>query len=303
MVEYLKRAYTVVEVRTGIVAMSSSAIGIGYGIYQTGDIHILSSISLLISAFCFNLVANVAAEIKGYINDEDPELTGHVGSEGLARGAASLRDAILALIICSGLAIGFGLITLIASQRLILLLIGAIGFVTAITYSLTPIAFARYPLSELISGIMCGLLCTISGVLIYTNINFQSILLGCMTLIMVSFLMAANNTTDYQKDLGKRVTFAHVVGFRCSITILIPQIIVLFILWSIISLSINLVISIIGFICLIYFGIIRWYCKYYHVTENTPNLSKIYGPMPLRLLINFNLIMAIVFTIGGHPWI
>ncbi len=300
MVAYLKRVYSVAEFRTGFVASSCLLLGLGFGIYLSHTILLVPSLLLLISSFCFNVVANIAAEISGYLKQEDNDhQTGHSGSEGLVRGEASLFDAISSLLLFSALAIGTGLIATLITQSIVLILLGSIGFVIAIIYSLTPISINRFPISEFISGLMCGSFCFIAGSLIYIPITVSLILFSTIPLFMVSFLMAANNTTDYYKDLGIRTTFAHIVGFERSISILKPQLILVFIIWTIICLFTikSAIIFIIGIATLIYFGIYKWYIPYSSVSPDTENLSAIYGPLPLSLLLPFNFIIATTLII------
>ncbi len=302
VIDYLRRVYTVVEIRTGFVASSSMLLGSALGIYLTGSIQTIATILLCISAFMLNLVANIAAEISGYLKREDSTeyLTGHLGSEGLARNEASLKDAISILIICIAIAGITGILAVMITQKIILLAIGIVGFLVALLYSLTPIAIAKFPISELVSGILCGFLCTFAGAIIYEVDMISIILLSSMTLLMVSFLMAANNTVDYEKDLKTRVTFPHLIGFRRSITIIIPQLILLFALWVVFSIYNNaLIIGIIGSIVLLYFGLYKWYIPYYKVKEYRDGLGRKYGPLPLVLLLNFNFIMSGIFIIGG----
>lgn len=300
MVAYLQRIYTVVELRTGFVAGSSIFLGCAYGMYQSAELKLFLTCMLFISAFCLNLVANIAAEISGYLSGEDSEefLTGHHGSEGLARKDASLQDALIILVICSIMAGLSGIIVVILTQKYILLLIGLSGFLIALIYSLTPIALAKFPVSEMVSGLMCGFLCTLAGIIIYIPIDSIAIALCMMTLLMVSFLMAANNTCDYYKDLQTRRTWPHIIGFRASITVLIPQIIILFILWFYVGLTLNSpLILLIGTLVLIRFGIFKWYLPYYQIKEYQAGLAQKFGPLPLTLLLNFNFIMSSVFII------
>lgn len=302
VINYLKRAYTVVELRTGFVAFSSALIGIGFGYYISGNFNTLASISLLISAFFMNLVANVSAEIKGFILEDEGQdyLTGHSGSEGLSRGDASLQDAYLALFICLCIAGISGLLAVLISSKIVLVAIGISGLLAALLYSLTPLAYNKYPVSETVSGLMCGYLCTISGIIIQTDLSIEGHLLGMMTFIMVWFLMAANNTVDYQKDMGKRVTLAHLLGFKKSIRILSLGLILLFGLWVLISarLHVQLSMFMFGLGLLVYYGLFKWYFKYYKVELKTENLGRIFGPLPLTLLLNFNIYMFVAFVIA-----
>ncbi len=300
MVSYLKRVYSVAEIRTGFVASSCLLLGTGYGVYTTDSFYPLLSLLLFISAFSFNIVANIAAEISGFLKQEDADhQTGHSGSEGLVRGDASLFDAWSSLVLFSLIAIIGGLIVTIITSTWSLIILGATGFAVAILYSLTPLAFNKYPVSEFVSGLMCGSFAFLAGSLIYTQISFAMVLFSLMPMIMVGFLMAANNTTDYNKDLGIRTTFAHLVGFKRSITILRPLIAVLFVIWTYISLfelqSILLFIT--GLIVLIYFGLYKWYLPYSNATLEMEDLSRVFGPLPLVLLLPFNFIISVMLII------
>ena len=50
-------------------------------------------------------------------------------------------------------------------------------------------------------------------------------------MMMTVFLMSTNNTSDFLKDMGKRVTLPHVIGFRNSIKIIIPEALIMIAAW------------------------------------------------------------------------
>ena len=108
MKEFLKRAYTVMEIRTG---------------FATG---LPTLVWFFISGFSFNIVANVANEIRGYLKKEENEstMTGHKGSEGLVRGDATLKDALIVLV--GFLALGgiSGLMVVLLTKSLFILGMG-----------------------------------------------------------------------------------------------------------------------------------------------------------------------------------
>ncbi len=300
MVNYFKRVYSVAEFRTGFVAGSCGLLGVSFGIYMTDQLQPLLAVLIVISSFCFNIVANVAAEISGFIGQEDiSHQTGHSGSEGLVRGDASLFDAWSALLLFSLIAIGSGLLAVLISDKLILLVLGGIGFLIAIGYSLTPVSLNKYPISEIISGLMCGSFCFIAGAIIYLPLSLAMILFSLIPLIMVDFLMATNNTTDYQKDLGIRTTFPHLIGFENSIRILQPLIVLIYFIWIFLACAVlkSIILLVVGLLILTYCGLYKWYLPYRKVHIETEDLSRIYGPLPLILLLPFNFIISIILII------
>jgi 1,4-dihydroxy-2-naphthoate octaprenyltransferase len=279
MVNYLKRIYTVAEIRTGFVASSSMALGLGYGIYATGEIQWLPSLLLFISAFCFNIVANISSEISGFWRGEDNDYqTGHSGSEGLVRGEATITDAWIGLLFTLAIAIGCGFLALLITKAEILIILGVCGIFVSLFYSFSQFSLNQLPISEFLSGLLCGSFCFLAGATIYLPLTFDTILFSIIPLLLVSFLMATNNTTDYLKDLDTRKTFAHLIGFKNSIYILAPQLILIYIIWIIIAFIYiqSILILIIGLVILSYCGLYKWYLRYLKVSIDTENLSKIY---------------------------
>ncbi len=299
---FLKRLYTIVEIRTGFVGGSCALLGSMYAAMVQGEINYLILFLMITSAFMMNIVANVANEIRGYLKAEEDinTITGHKGSEGLIREDATLKDAYIALFIISILGIGSGLLVVLLTKNILILLIGIIGFICAITYSLTPLAYARFPIGEFVSGLNLGFLVFVAAVIAQgKSIDLNVIYLATISFFLVSFLMAANNTTDFQKDKKTRTTLPHLLGFRKSITIIIPQLIIVFILWFLVSYNLgNIYIGIIGFIIFLYAGLYKWYIPYFKLKEHNSNLSKEYGIKPLILILYFNFGMSIVFYIN-----
>lgn len=90
-VGFSKRAYTVMELRTGFATglpIFSTSLFVSF---LTGRINALYLVLFFICGFSFNIVANVANEIRAFMKNEESEetFTGHLGSEGLVRGDAT----------------------------------------------------------------------------------------------------------------------------------------------------------------------------------------------------------------------
>ncbi len=301
--KFYQRVYTVLELRTGFVAGTAALLGASYGAYLNQKIAIIPLILMIISAFSFNIVANIANEIRGVVYGEENQttITGHFGSEGLVRQDAKLQDAIIALIVMSLIGIVSGLVLVLITKDIRILIIGIIGFMAAILYSLTKFAYIKLPVGEVVSGLMCGFLCVIAAILTQgVTISLSSIALGLISYFMVSFLMSANNTVDYYKDLNKRVTLSHILGFRRAITILIPQIIIVYLLWIYVGITtLPLIILIVGLLILTYFGIIKWYYPYWQLKTYREGIAREFGPKPLILIITFNVIISMLLLLGA----
>lgn len=269
---FFERAYTVMEVRTGFATGLPVLSGGLFGAYLVGQLKIVPLILMFITGFCLNIVANIANEIRGYLKKEENEntLTGHLGSEGLVRGDATLVDAVIVLLFFLGISGVCGLAIVFITANIKILIIGIVSALAAICYSLGPKPYILYPVGELVSGIFVGAIsCYVSAYIQTGRGSLPIFLYSIIAMIMTVFLMSTNNTSDYEKDYGIRVTLPHVIGFRNSIKIIIPEGIVAILCW--ISL--------------------------YFIGSINPEMGREWGPRPLLLIYSFHLIMSFEFLV------
>lgn len=297
-----KRAYTVMEVRTGFATGLPVLSGSFFGAYLTGEIHWLCLILFFIAGFCFNIVANTANEMRAYLAKEENEdtFTHHKGSEGLVRGDAKFFDAVLVLLLMIALGGSCGLLLVFLTKDLVLLAWGLLGLLAAITYSLGPKPYLLYPVGEIVSGFFVGgLACFLAGRSQMGAGNTQLLIYSVIPMILTVFLMSTNNVGDYEKDRGVRVTLPHVIGFRNAILLVIPEFIILFSCWLYLFLSQTIPWwqFLIG--CLIFYhqGYIRWYKDYLKIPAVYPEMGREYGPRPLLLIYHFNTWMSLLFFV------
>ncbi|MGG7078181.1 prenyltransferase [Clostridium sardiniense] len=299
---FFKRVYTVLEVRTGFATGMPVLSGGLFGAYLAGKLDIALLVLMFISGFSFNIVSNIANEIRGYLKSEESEetLTGHIGSEGLARGAAKLKDAVIALIFMTVLGGASGLLIVFITRDLNILFIGVLSALAAICYSLGPKPYIIYPVGELISGIFVGFIsCFVSIYIQLGKVTVDVVLYSIIAMIMTVFLMSTNNTSDYNKDMGSRTTLPHVIGFRNSIKIIIPEAIIMVLCWIglFFNGSITLIMFITGVITFYYYGYVRWYKDYYKIKEVYKEMGREWGPRPLLLIYSFHIALSLEFLI------
>lgn len=300
---FFERAYTVMEVRTGFATGLPVLSGGLFGAYIVGELNLLLLTLMFITGFCLNIVANVANEIRAFLKNEENEdtFTGHLGSEGLVRGDAKLMDALIVisvLLFISGIC---GLSIVFITKNINILLIGLISVLAAIGYSLGPKPYIVYPVGELVSGIFVGAISCFVSAYIQTNIASYAILLySLIAMIMTVFLMSTNNTSDYEKDKGTRTTLPHVIGFRNSIKIIIPEAILMTVLWGILYFTnnISIIMFISGLVVFYYYGYVCWYKDYYKIKKVYPDMGRDWGPRPLLLIYGFHIVMSIEFFIS-----
>lgn len=295
---FFKRAYTVMELRTGF-ATGLPVLSAGlFGAYISGTFRVDLLILMFITGFSLNIVANVANEIRAFLKSEENEdtFTGHLGSEGLVRGDATLKDAIIVilfLLILSGIC-GMSIVFLTGNIKI--LLVGILSVVAAVCYSLGPKPYILYPVGELVSGVFVGGISSVVSAYIQTGyLNLGIFLFSLIAMIMTIFLMSTNNTSDYEKDMGVRVTLPHVIGFRNSIKILIPEGIVMVIAWTLLYILgyVDILIFISGVLAFYYYGYEKWYKDYYKIEEVYKEMGREWGPRPLLLIYSFHTIVSI----------
>ncbi|MFW7419343.1 prenyltransferase [Vagococcus fluvialis] len=296
------RAYTVMEIRTGFATglpiLSSSL----FAAYLTGKLNLLYLILFFVSGFSFNIVANVANEIRAYLKQEENEdtFTGHLGSEGLVRGDATFLDALLTLLAWIGLGGLSGLALVFFTKSMGLLLLGVIGLLASITYSLGPAPYIVLPIGEFVSGLLVGGLSSLVAFWLQAGfLNTSAFAYAFICMMLTVFLMSTNNTGDYDKDLGVRKTWPHVIGFRRSILILIPESILVLFTWTYLGFTVlTWWQTLIGFILFFIDGYLRWLKDYLKIQEVYPEMGRDFGPRPLLLIRSFHTVMAILFFVS-----
>ncbi|MBO0477786.1 prenyltransferase [Vagococcus sp. DIV0080] len=296
------RAYTVMELRTGFATgfpiLSSSL----FAAYLTGKLNLLYLVLFFICGFSFNIVANVSNEMRAFLKKEENEdtFTGHLGSEGLVRGDATFLDACLVLLAWIGLGGLTGLALVYLTKSLMLLALGLIGLLAAITYSLGPFPYIVLPIGEFVSGLLVGGLSSLVAFWLQAGeLNLNAFVYAFICMMFTIFLMSTNNTGDYDKDMGVRTTWPHIIGFRNSILILIPESILVLIAWGYLSLTtLTWWQSLAGLLIFYIQGYRRWLKDYLQITEVYPEMGRDFGPRPLLLIRSFHVIMAILFFIA-----
>ena len=299
---FFKRCYTVMEIRTGFATGLPILSGGLFGAYLVGQLKLIPLILMFITGFCLNIVANVANEIRAYLEDEENEetFTYHAGSEGLVRGDATFLDSIIVLLFFLFISAVAGLSLVFITKNFNILAIGILSVIAAVCYSLGPKPYIVYPVGELVSGLFVGSISTIvSAYLQMDHLNLSVILYSIIPMMMTVFLMSTNNTSDFLKDMGKRVTLPHVIGFRNSIKIIIPEALIMIAAWLMLYVigSITLVMLVTGLLIFYYYGYVRWYKDYYHIQDVYPEMGREWGPRPLLLIYSFNLILSVEFFI------
>lgn len=168
------------------------------------------------------------------------------------------------------LKVGFGYMAIAGTAGLVVVLlsglptlaIGLLGAVILVAYSFGPTPISYLPISELVSGVVMGLLIPFATYYALTlQLDYAVIFWALPCGLLVGAIMQTNNTSDIERDTkaGRR-TLPSIIGMRNSARLMA--------LWSILSLAIA------ATCCWIYFptGI---YVIAVITLMNAPTISKI----------------------------
>ena len=94
-------------------------------------------------------------------------------------------------------------------------------------------------------------------------LTLDIVLFAVIVSIATNFLMAVNNTADYNKDLENRFTLPHLIGFRNSMKLNVVEMFILVIVALFINFDISTYILLFGIVY--YFGYVNWLKGYLKV--------------------------------------
>ena len=299
---YFKRIYTILELRTAITAALCALVGSMFGAYINDSVNILLMVLIVLASYFGNLIANVANEIGGYYSGEDTNQTidDHHGNNGIVRGIVSLKEAYFVLIVIVGITGFLGMSIVFITKDIFILFAGILAAIVAIFYSLGPLPFFKFPIGEFLSGVFCGGITCLVGIYIQTgSMEIGYVIFATIMVINVSFLMAVNNTSDYNKDLETRITLPHVIGFVNSIKLIKYELILVILLWIGLLLLgyLNFIIYLIGMFIIIFFGFIKFYLPYSKIKQPYKQMKGIWIFYPLKYNLTFCIVLSFVFFI------
>lgn len=207
----------VVELRTKVISVSSFALGTAFAAYEVGEFSLLIAFLMLVAVLgvdkgttAFNSYFDVKRGVDNrQFNRERDKVLVH---SGLSAGFA-----LLVALGCFTIAAVFGLaiVILVGTE---VLLVGVVSMAVGFLYNGGPLPISSTPLGELFAGgFLGGVLFVLSYYVQTETLTVESLQAGLPSLLLVSSILAVNNTCDRDGDGGaNRHTFAVIFGRRAS---------------------------------------------------------------------------------------
>lgn len=216
----VKRFLSFVEIKTKITSIFAFLMPIAFLFYTGQKINLLRTSVFFCSMFMFDLTTTA---INNYIDTK----TNGQPLQFTRKNALVVIYVLFAVSTLSGLYLAY-------LTDIVVLLLGALCFLTGILYTYGPVPISRQPLGEILSGLFYGLM--IPFIIFYVNMPRGTLLtfeagwdriridIGVMPLITVLLLsvipvcttaniMLANNICDVLKDVAvKRYTLPYYLG-------------------------------------------------------------------------------------------
>lgn len=238
MLRYLK---DLVELRTKVASVFPLVYTItvylylrASGVSLDSQFSTLLTIAFLVSLLCFDMATTTLNHIAGQYNEKHISKYDQRLLDEMSRLNLTIRfnQLILGLLITLGIILG---IFIVVKSSLLVLGVGMLCALVAISYSYGPIPLKNTFLGELASSLTLGMLVSLGYILSQdaslfivstdwpqVTINVQNIIVALVILLIptlvISNIMLANNICDTSKDkLDGRVTLPILLGQRTSL--------------------------------------------------------------------------------------
>jgi len=274
----------------------SVILGVTFAWYHTGKINWLYFFLTLFGVVFMNAGTNLINDYFDYktgndnINKNPTEVSG--GSRVIQQGLIKPKYIFFAGIIFFVLAAIIGLYINFTIKGNIVLLLGTIGIISGFFYVAPPLKFGYTFLSEIITGINCGMLIVFGSYYVQTQmVNFNVILISVPLTLLVSLILFINEFPDYEADKS--------VGRRNLVILLKKKKAIKVFVFSLVSVYI-IILGLVVFDYIPVFGLLSFLTLFflYKVIKITlNNYNRVYELVPAnKMVINIHLLTGILLS-------
>lgn len=222
-----------VEIQTKVASVIPFLLGTFYAIYRFDSFILKNFLIMAVSLLCIDMATTAINNYQDYKKAIKKEGYGYESHNAIVRDNLKEDSVKLVIFLLLFITSAFGF-WLFIQTNIIVLLLGMVSFVLAVSYSFGPIPISRTPFGELFSGLFMGGIITFLS--IYINIyqgnlisinmadftismrfNIKELIFICLLSIPaisgIANIMLANNICDMSDDLAnKRYTLPIYVG-------------------------------------------------------------------------------------------
>jgi len=207
----------VVELRTKVISLSSFALGTAYAGFHAGAFSVLRTVLMLVAVLAVDMGTTAFNSYFDRRRGVDNRRYNREADKVLVHAELSPGFALLVALGCYAVAVVFGLavILLVGPE---VLLVGVVSMAVGFLYNGGPLPISSTPAGELFAGgFLGGLLFWLSYYVQTETLTAAAMLAGLPSLLLVSAILAVNNTCDVDGDRAAgRHTFAVLAGRRAS---------------------------------------------------------------------------------------
>lgn len=207
----------VVELRTKVISLSSFLLGTAYAGYHAGAFSALRTVLMLVAVLAVDMGTTAFNSYFDRRRGVDSRRFNREADKVLVHAELSPGFALLVALACYAVAVVFGLavILLVGPE---VLMVGVVSMAVGFLYNGGPLPISSTPVGELFAGgFLGGLLFWLSYYVQTEVLTAAALWAGLPSLLLVSAILAVNNTCDVDGDRAAgRHTFAVLAGRRAS---------------------------------------------------------------------------------------
>lgn len=222
-----------VEIQTKVASLIPFLLGTFYSLYRFNAFNLKNFLFMFVSLLFIDMATTAINNYQDYKRAIKKFGFGYESHNAIVRDNLNESMVLIIIFILLAMAAIFGILLFI-NTNIVVLILGALSFITGILYSFGPVPISRTAFGELFSGGFMGFVIPFLATYIHVfnlnlvNIVFQSgilvlkvnmiemfyiFLISVPTIVGIANIMLANNICDMEDDIeNKRYTFPIYVG-------------------------------------------------------------------------------------------
>jgi len=232
--------FRLVEIQTKLASVIPFLLGTTFAVYRYNKFNLTNFLIMFISLISIDMATTALNNFMDYKKAIKEHGYGYEEHNAMVKFNIKEKTALSIIIGLILIAIIFGIL-LVFRTSIVVLFLGAISFLVAVSYSFGPIPISRTPFGEVFSGGFMGFLIPLLAILIQSPINeimdikvslevlsislafieFGIIfILAIPTTLCIGNIMLGNNICDIEEDIeNKRYTLPIYIGKEKSLLI------------------------------------------------------------------------------------
>jgi len=196
----LRQFFSVVEIRTKLISVSTLSLAILYALWRFKSIHIIPSALCFAAAVLIDMGTTAFNSFFDYQRGVDSAQSNKEIDKVLVHEHVPAQEALHAALGCYACACILGIILACISGWWIIIA-GAVGLLIGFLYSGGPAPISRSPLGELFAGGFLGIMLFLVAFRTASNmLDWIAVAASLPSFVLIASILAANNLCDMEGD-------------------------------------------------------------------------------------------------------